>query len=902
MSYIPGKRTRRLSTLNASAIPLADGDSFTGALESTDGYASIYFWAQCDVHVFVQVQYTNDDGATFIPGEVFQTTSGSPDTEIFSQIRGSKFQVVVNNDSGADATTMQIGALLLPDPQNVSGAEVGFLGEPAPEAGALAAMQLPDGSMAALAGDAAQRLRVFDESGQLLGTVIDNAVPARVMAAEDDTGTPTLQKLRAHAGALFVQVQNLSGLALDASLVTLLAKLEAVRALLAGTLSVSGVVAVAGSVTVSASALPTGAATESTLSTISGKMPTLSGGKVPVTDPTALPLPTGAATETTLAAASAKLPAALVGGKLSVTDPGALPLPAGAATETTLAAASAKLPAALVGGKLSVTDPGALPLPAGASTEATLATLSGNTPAPVQGGRPAVSSGTGNTAAKSWTSATALNDALLILNGDRSVNSISIALAMGTPISGGAVTFEKSQDGTVWSPCLPVNPPTEYITPTVTGTPGTGCQNGTFTFAASANSVLRFDIDGNPFFRARLSTVITGAGTVTVGFQTQSLANVPGSAHTIQKWNLSLANGLAVAAAGTLVTPWFDSNADGVTAAIVNVISSVAGINSGGIAVQGCDIIGGQTFALAANGSGQTMVNDYIVAAITTRYWRVSFTAVGTQSYSIGIAAFVGSGVSLVRTVSNSTPLVGVMGATQLSDGNIAQQSAGAASSQAVPGALICGSNGLAMNSGGLQIIRVPQIFQSAKFTASGVAVIWQPNSAKKFRLMRYRVEVPINAAISGGAATLKVYFQDGTQGVVTLTAWSITANVVTFTGANALVAGQKFRVAGLVTGSFMNGAMLSVVTPTGTTFTANFTHANASASEAGTATPAPSLEHDIFIPATAATTGVVGYNSGWIDLGNGHISIAANNPLNVGLDNTLTTGAVRVAVCGTEE
>lgn len=54
--------------------------------------------------------------------------------------------------------------------------------------------------------------------------------------------------------------------------------------------------------------LPTGAATSAaqtsgnaSLTSIDGKLPALSGGKVPVTDPTALPLPTGAATEATLA-------------------------------------------------------------------------------------------------------------------------------------------------------------------------------------------------------------------------------------------------------------------------------------------------------------------------------------------------------------------------------------------------------------------------------------------------------------------------------------------------------------------------------------------------------------------------------------------------------------------------
>lgn len=54
--------------------------------------------------------------------------------------------------------------------------------------------------------------------------------------------------------------------------------------------------------------LPAGAATSAaqtagnaSLASVDGKLPALSGGKVPVTDPTALPLPSGAATQATLA-------------------------------------------------------------------------------------------------------------------------------------------------------------------------------------------------------------------------------------------------------------------------------------------------------------------------------------------------------------------------------------------------------------------------------------------------------------------------------------------------------------------------------------------------------------------------------------------------------------------------
>lgn len=66
------------------------------------------------------------------------------------------------------------------------------------------------------------------------------------------------------------------------------------------------------------------------LESINGKLPALSGGKVPVTDPTSLPLPTGAATETGVAAIVTALGTPLqAGGNVAVTSSA---LPTGAST------------------------------------------------------------------------------------------------------------------------------------------------------------------------------------------------------------------------------------------------------------------------------------------------------------------------------------------------------------------------------------------------------------------------------------------------------------------------------------------------------------------------------------------------------------------------------------------
>jgi hypothetical protein len=70
------------------------------------------------------------------------------------------------------------------------------------------------------------------------------------------------------------------------------------------------------------------------------------------------------------------------------------------------------------------------------------------------------------------------------------------------------------------------------------------------------------------------------------------------------------------------------------------------------------------------------------------------------------------------------------------------------------------------------------------------------------------------------------------------ITSWSITSNVVTFQSVNSLVAGNTVTISGLASGAFMNAQTLTVIGTglSGTQFEANFTHANASATEAGLA------------------------------------------------------------------
>lgn len=133
-----------------------------------------------------------------------------------------------------------------------------------------------------------------------------------------------------------------------------------------------------------------------------------------------------------------------------------------------------------------------------------------------------------------------------------------------------------------------------------------------------------------------------------------------------------------------------------------------------------------------------------------------------------------------------------------------------------------CASTGATAQS----MLRTPNIFKTATATASGNTAAWTPTAGKKFRIMRFMIQVTGNAITAGGAV-ITVSFQDAAAAI--------------------------------------------------------------------------GLAMDVFVPATAFSTGD-DFISPWVDLGNGFLSAAANNVLNINLSAALTAGNVRVTVCGTEE
>ena len=84
-----------------------------------------------------------------------------------------------------------------------------------------------------------------------------------------------------------------------------------------------------------------------------------------------------------------------------------------------------------------------------------------------------------------------------------------------------------------------------------------------------------------------------------------------------------------------------------------------------------------------------------------------------------------------------------------------------------------------------------------------------------------------------------------------TITAFSITNNVVTFQGANQFAAGQQITISGLSTGNYLNNLNLTVLGTglTSSQFECDFTYSNVSlTSDSGTAVPLPPLQTPIFL------------------------------------------------------
>jgi hypothetical protein len=130
-----------------------------------------------------------------------------------------------------------------------------------------------------------------------------------------------------------------------------------------------------------------------------------------------------------------------------------------------------------------------------------------------------------------------------------------------------------------------------------------------------------------------------------------------------------------------------------------------------------------------------------------------------------------------------------------------------------------------------MQAVAEPNVFKTAQASALGNTALWTPASGKKFRLMRFMIQIPANVSIAA-RGVLTIGLQDNTT--------DLKLTFDTYIGQTA--------------------------------------------------------------PVETASSEQPNFNTSWIDLGNGILSAAANNVLNINLSAVLAAGNVRVTCCGTEE
>ncbi len=298
-----------------------------------------------------------------------------------------------------------------------------------------------------------------------------------------------------------------------------------------------------------------------------------------------------------------------------------------------------------------------------------------------------------------------------------------------------------------------------------------------------------------------------------------------------------------LSANGVFTSSWVDRNKTG-DIFVVSSAFSDQGSAAAGWQIQETDDIGNtQTQSIVtANGnsgygSGLTLSANTVTttsAYFRKRFWRVVFTN-GVTNQTIfeltvtatNVPQFPGLGTNgaIGSQSSNvlSTSVVSAAVQNGLGDGQTAQVSLFSP---------IQNENFL-WNGASYDRQRTPNIFRGSQFSASGSNVVWQPTTGKKFRLMKYKIEVAADATVAGGATPVNLAF-------------SCTEAA--------------------------NGAIGGIGT-----------------------TPLFNFNHRMVVPGSSASS-FAGYDTGWIDLGNGILSLAANQKLTMGIQAPQSVSAVSPA------
>jgi hypothetical protein len=200
----------------------------------------------------------------------------------------------------------------------------------------------------------------------------------------------------------------------------------------------------------------------------------------------------------------------------------------------------------------------------------------------------------------SWTSATSANTAITITC--TGYGAIVVTFAQTTTLTGGIVTFEVSDAASNWYPIAGVKNAAGAVAA------------GTYAFQASTNASFSFNVAGFVSFRARLSTVISGTGTVAVGVQAGVFPN-PIQAVSIQQ----VGGAVTAVTSGNLASAFADNFAN------VNYFSSSA---SG----QGPLLVADEIYGGAFSGTANAALSGWSKMRAPTVFKTVQATATGNTA------------------------------------------------------------------------------------------------------------------------------------------------------------------------------------------------------------------------------------------------------------------------------
>jgi hypothetical protein len=158
------------------------------------------------------------------------------------------------------------------------------------------------------------------------------------------------------------------------------------------------------------------------------------------------------------------------------------------------------------------------------------------------------------------------------------------------------------------------------------------------------------------------------------------------------------------------------------------------------------------TFTLVANTNSSFVFNVSGWAAFRVR---LSTVISGTATVNVGVAA--SSGTDAARRVVTETNLTNFSNNGVPITISVASDGLSLSRFVSTGGGSFPGSVGVFLTNGtpgttNTILERTPAVFKTAQATASGTTTLWTPTSGKKFRLMRFMIQITGNATTAGGA------------------------------------------------------------------------------------------------------------------------------------------------------